>query len=245
MSSITGSAPIALLRRAESRLVRLEDSIHRRLVAHSITALRVATGLIFLVFGLLKFFPGVSPAQSLATMTFAKLSFGLIDPSVSIILVASLETVIGICLLSGRGMRMAIWLLVFQLIGILSPLVFFWSDLFAGPGGAPTLTGQYVLKDIILVAAAMVIAAGTFRSGRLVRDEPQPILDGADDPADYDARRKLEVVLQAADPAVEVDDVCEQCGISQATFYRWRDAAFDGAGEALEEDRMPPPPRID
>ncbi len=31
-----------------------------------------------------------------------------------------------------------------------------------------------MLKDIVLVAAAMIIAAGTFRGGRLVRDEPSP-----------------------------------------------------------------------
>jgi hypothetical protein len=33
-----------------------------------------------------------------------------------------------------------------------------------------------VLKDI-LVAAGMAIAAGTFRGGRLVRDEPHPAAD--------------------------------------------------------------------
>jgi uncharacterized membrane protein YkgB len=44
--------------------------------------------------------------------------------------------------------------------------------LFSGPHDAPTLEGRYVLKDIILVAAGMAIAAGTFRGGRLVRDEP-------------------------------------------------------------------------
>jgi uncharacterized membrane protein YkgB len=44
--------------------------------------------------------------------------------------------------------------------------------MFSGPHDAPTLEGQYVLKDIILVAAGMAIAAGTFSGGRLVRDEP-------------------------------------------------------------------------
>ncbi len=33
--------------------------------------------------------------------------------------------------------------------------------LFDGPHGAPTLEGQYVLKDIVLVGAALVIAAAT------------------------------------------------------------------------------------
>ena len=57
-------------------------------------------------------------------------------------------------------------LLGVQLIGILSPLVLLTARLFDGPHGAPTLEGQYVLKDVILVAAALVIAA-TVGGGRL------------------------------------------------------------------------------
>ena len=82
-----------------------------------------------------------------------------------------LECFIGLCFLAGRWMRLAIWLLAVQFVGILSPLVLLSGDLFGGPGNAPTLAGQYVIKDIVLVAAGMVIAAGTFRGGRLVRDE--------------------------------------------------------------------------
>ncbi len=36
--------------------------------------------------------------------------------------------------------------------------------LFAGPFGAPTLEGQYVLKDVILLAATIVMAAEVLRS---------------------------------------------------------------------------------
>jgi putative oxidoreductase len=71
-------------------------------------------------------------------------------------------------------MRVAIWLLAIEFIGILAPLFLLTGRLFAGPHNAPTLKGQYVLKDIILVAAALVIAAGTFRGGRLVRDDAPP-----------------------------------------------------------------------
>ena len=68
-------------------------------------------------------------------------------------------------------MRLAIWLLAIEFVGILSPLVLLPARLFAGPHHAPTLEGQYVLKDIILVAAALVIAAGSFRGGRLMRTD--------------------------------------------------------------------------
>jgi len=156
------------------RLLRFENRVHSRLVEFSIPALRFAVGAVFLGFGVLKFFPGVSPAEGLATATFDKLSFGLVPSGVALVAVAALECFIGICFLAGRWMRLAIWLLAIQLIGILSPIFLLTGRLFSGPGHAPTLEGQYVLKDIVLVAAAMIIAAGTFRGGRLVRDEPSP-----------------------------------------------------------------------
>jgi hypothetical protein len=43
-----------------------------------------------------------------------------------------------------------------SLVGIMSPLVLFCSDLFPG---TPTLEAQYDFKDIVLVAAGLVVAA--------------------------------------------------------------------------------------
>lgn len=45
---------------------------------------------------------------------------------------------------------------------------------FGGPHHAPTVERQYVLKDVILVTAALVIVAGTFRGGRLIRGDLVP-----------------------------------------------------------------------
>lgn len=44
-----------------------------------ITALRTAIGIIYLWFGVPKFFPGVSPAEPLASETVARLTFGVIE----------------------------------------------------------------------------------------------------------------------------------------------------------------------
>jgi hypothetical protein len=41
---------------------QVEEKLHGALVLHSITALRITVGAVFLGFGALKFFPGVSPA---------------------------------------------------------------------------------------------------------------------------------------------------------------------------------------
>jgi uncharacterized membrane protein YkgB len=67
-------------------------------------------------------------------------------------------------------------------IGILSPIFLLPARLFAGPPHAPTLEGQYCLKDIILVAGALVVAAGSFRGGRLIRS-PRPDLPADPRPA--------------------------------------------------------------
>ena len=141
----------------------------RWLIAHSIAILRVSLGAVFFAFGLLKFFPGVSPAQDLVEHTTDILTLGLIPGPVALVAVAALECLIGLCLISaGAGCAVAIYLLSVQLIGILSPVVLLAARLFDGPHGAPTLEGQYVLKDVILVGAALVIAA-TVGGARLTR----------------------------------------------------------------------------
>ncbi len=159
----------------KTRFVAIENTLHAVLVRHGITALRVTVGMIFVGFGALKFFAGVSPAENLAITTVDRLTLGLVPGGVGLGAIATLECFIGVSLLANRWMRLAVWLLAVQLIGILAPIVLLTGRLFSGPHHAPTLEGQYVLKDIILVAAGMVIAAGTFRGGRLVRDEPQPL----------------------------------------------------------------------
>jgi putative oxidoreductase len=140
-------------------LQKLDAAVHRWLLAHSIALLRIAVGLVFLIFGVLKFFPDVSPAEELTIKTTDALSFDLIPGHVAIVLIASLECIIGLLLITGRFLRVAIYLLAGQLIGILAPLVLFTGRLFDGPHNAPTLEGQYVIKDIILVAAGFVVAS--------------------------------------------------------------------------------------
>lgn len=153
-----------------------ESSAHRWLMRYSISVLRISLGAVLLGFGVLKYFPGVSPAEDLARATTHLLSFGLVPavvPSgVAIVLLATLECTIGVLLLSGRWLRLAICLLVVQLAGILSPVVLLPGRIFAGPHHMPTLEGQYVLKNVILLAAAMVIAA-TIRGAALNDRESQ------------------------------------------------------------------------
>jgi uncharacterized membrane protein YkgB len=158
-----------------TKLIDRFDSFDTRmnhwLVAHSIALLRIGMGIVFLGFGVLKFFPGISPIEVLATHTTNVLTFGALAGHNAMDFVAGLECIIGICFLTGRFLRVGVWLMAVQMIGAMSPLILFPSDLFVGPYHAPTLAAQYIIKDIILVAAGMVIAS-TWTGARIVA-EPQ------------------------------------------------------------------------
>lgn len=136
---------------------RALESAARVLSRSSVHLLRISLGLVFLGFGALKFFPGASPAEELAVATIDKMTFGIVGGPTALLLTAVIETVIGLTLLTGRFLKTGLVVMAGAMVGIMSPLVLFFDELF--PGGLPTIEGQYVLKDIILVAAATVVAA--------------------------------------------------------------------------------------
>jgi uncharacterized membrane protein YphA (DoxX/SURF4 family) len=134
-----------------------------------VPVLRIGLGVVFLWFGALKFFPGASPAETLAARTVEQLSGGLIGPAVSLPVLAAWECLIGLGLLAGRFLRATLFLLVLQMLGTLTPLVIFPAETFTTFPFAPTLEGQYIIKNVVLIGAAMVVGA-TVRGGRLVSD---------------------------------------------------------------------------
>lgn len=151
------------------RFDRLDTSINQWLVAHSIYLLRICLGLVFVGFGVLKFFPGISPIEDLATRTTTVLTLGTFSGHYAMDFVAALECIIGVCFLTGRFLRVGVWLMAVQMIGAMSPLLFFTGELFPGKLHAPTLAAQYIIKDIILIAAGMVIAS-TWTGARIVAE---------------------------------------------------------------------------
>lgn len=156
-----------------AKLYHLFDQLDVRITAlmarYGIVLLRLGLGVVFIWFGALKFLPGLSPAQDLATRTIDVLSFGLVPAAVSIPLLASWECIIGLGLLSGRFLRVTILLLLLQMLGTITPLFLFPREAFLLVPLAPTLEGQYIIKNIVLVSAALVIGA-TVRGGRVVSD---------------------------------------------------------------------------
>jgi uncharacterized membrane protein YphA (DoxX/SURF4 family) len=136
---------------------------------HGIALLRLALGLIFFWFGVLKFFPGASSAEDLATRTISVLSFGHLSANVSLPLLASWECLIGLGLLTGQFLRVTLLLLFAQMAGTFLPLAFFPRETFTTFPLIPTLEGQYIIKNLVLVASGLVIGA-TVRGGALIHD---------------------------------------------------------------------------
>ena len=136
---------------------------------NGVTILRVALGIVFLWFGFLKFFPGVSSEEGLATRTIAAISFGLIPSQAARVLLATWECAIGLGLVTDKAMRLTLLLLFVQMMGTLLPLVLFPGETFARAPFVPTLQGQFIIKNFILVAAAIVVGA-TVRGGKVIAD---------------------------------------------------------------------------
>lgn len=152
-----------------TRFDAFDAQLTRWAARHAITLLRVSIAIVFLWFGVLKFFPGMSPAQDLAARTISALSLGLVPASVSVPLLAALETVIGVGLLTARALRITLLLLLAQMAGTITPLLLFPQETFTHFPIAPTLEGQYIIKNIVLVSAAILIGS-TVRGGLLIAD---------------------------------------------------------------------------
>ncbi|MBL8056646.1 MAG: DoxX family protein [Anaerolineales bacterium] len=148
---------------------RIDVAATRWMARYGVLALRISLGIVFFWFGVLKFFPGLSPAQDLAARTISALTFGLLPPAVSVPILAAWECLIGLGLITGRFMRATLLLLVAQMAGTVTPLFFFPAETFTVFPIAPTLEGQYIIKNVVLVSAALVLGA-TVRGGDLVAD---------------------------------------------------------------------------
>ncbi|TDC46877.1 DoxX family protein [Jiangella ureilytica] len=131
--------------------------VARWLAAHGLQLLQISLGVVFLAFGVLKFFPGASPAEPLVMRTIDTLTLGLVSGQAAVTMTAVIETFIGLTLVTGKFLRTGLVVLAGALAGMMSPMVLFFGDMF--PGGTPTLEAQYVFKDIVFGAIVLVLGA--------------------------------------------------------------------------------------
>ncbi len=164
--------PVDSRRRLAVAFDRIDRRITGWMAAHGVLTLRLALGIVFFWFGALKLVPGMSPAEDLAGRTIEQLTFGAVPASVALPVLALWEVAIGLGLLTGRWMRLTLFLLFVQMAGTITPLFLFPEETFVSFPFVPTLEGQYIIKNVVLVAAAIVLGA-TVRGGDLTA-EPLP-----------------------------------------------------------------------
>ena len=117
---------------------------------------RIGLFIVFFWFGLLKVI-GLSPAsgvvQRLFEHTIPFMSFGTF-----LVLFGVFECLIGVLFLIKGLERLVIPLLLIHMITTFGPLIFLpeetWQQFLV-----PTLEGQYIIKNVVLIAAAVGIAA--------------------------------------------------------------------------------------
>ena len=138
-------------------LNKLDTSITAWMNRNGLFLLRISMGIVFIWFGVLKFFPGVSAAQDLAIRTIELLTFGLVPEVLIINGLALWEVLIGVGLISGKFLKATLLILFLQMIGTFTPVFLFPSEVFNQIPYAPTLEGQYIIKNIVIISAAMVL----------------------------------------------------------------------------------------
>lgn len=119
---------------------------------------RVSIFLVFFWFGTIKLM-GLSPAGPLAKALIDK-TVGLQYFNTLFIILALLECVIGLLFLFPRATRVVVPLLLVHMLIVCSPLILVpehtWQSFLV-----PTLEGQYIIKNAVVIAVAIGIAAST------------------------------------------------------------------------------------
>lgn len=143
-------------------LDRLDARVTGWMGRYGLTMMRIALGVIFFWFGALKLFPGMSPAEELV-----RNSVPFVDPYLFQPVLAVWEMAIGIGLITGLFMRVTLLLLFLQMPGTALPLVITPEACFTSFPFGLTLEGQYIVKNLALITAGIVLGS-TVRGGRIV-----------------------------------------------------------------------------
>ncbi len=115
-------------------------------------AARVALAIIFVWFGSLKLF-GLSPATPLVFALYQKtLWFIPFDGFYAFF--GTLEVLIGALFLVPKATRIVVALLVAHMVTTMLPLIFVPAYTWSAPF-VPTLEGQYIIKNLVIIAAAL------------------------------------------------------------------------------------------
>jgi uncharacterized membrane protein YkgB len=144
--------------RKGGRITSMDEKIIAFFRRTYLTIARISLFVVFFWFGFIKLI-GISPASPLAEALTAKtVGAQYFDPL--FLAIAFLECLVGILILFPQAVRITIPLLLFHMIIVCGPLVLV-PDMTWQSFMVPTLEGQYIIKNIVVIAVAFGIAAHT------------------------------------------------------------------------------------
>lgn len=117
----------------------------------------ICLGIIFLWFGMLKLYPEMSPAECIAESTISMLTFGLVSGRSACLLLAFIEIGLGVALMLRWKLKLISLVVIGHMIGTLSPMVLLPHEFFGTEMLSLTLTGQYIVKNIVLIGVAYFV----------------------------------------------------------------------------------------
>ena len=135
----------------------LIDESTRFMQKYGFVALRYSLAIVFFWFGILKPF-GLSPASELVAETVFWFS-----PDWFIPLLGCWEVAIGILLIFRSTVKYALFLLFLQIPGTFLPFLFLPEVTFSEFPYGLTLEGQYIVKNLTLIAAAISVGGAVNR----------------------------------------------------------------------------------
>lgn len=139
------------------KIIEIHNLIIEKMGKIGIPLMRVSIGIIFFWFGALKFFDGLSPAQTLAIETIDLITFGMFTEKVIIYGLATWEVLIGIGMLFNLYIKQTIILLFLQMAGTFMPVFLFPGEVFNIFPYSLTLEGQYIIKNLVVISGAIII----------------------------------------------------------------------------------------
>lgn len=138
------------------KITTIDNSIIHFLRKVFIPTARFSIFIVYVWFGMLKIL-GLSPAGELVHSLFAA-TIPVIPFDVFYIGFAALEVIIGIMFVIPKLTRFVLPLLLIHMITTCMPLLFLPTETWSG-FMVLTLTGQYIVKNVVIIALAIGIAA--------------------------------------------------------------------------------------
>ncbi len=138
-------------------LSRLENRWMVWLEKYAITFLRISIGIIYFVFGMLKFFPQYSPAEQLAADTICLITFDVLSGTGACLTLAIIETAIGLSLIINFRPRVVFLVTIWHMLCTFLPLIILPEYAFSQDPFSLSIVGQYIFKNLIILSALMVL----------------------------------------------------------------------------------------